>query len=348
MQRVAANLVQALDRQLASRAVATVGVTLLHPSGVRVPELQVIRAKAVGPAGLPLHLWEQFVLPLAARKGRLINLAGAACWRHRRQTCLLHDAAVFDEPSAYRPLFVAWYHHLFRRLARSGADLMTVSAFSRNRLALHLGVDSSTITVVRPGADHFAQVRDEEGESVLARLGLKQANFYLAVGSQNPTKNLPRLLRAWRALPPDRPPLVLVGGANRQVFGEVRLDSVEGLQLVGELSDSELRVLYLNATALVFPSLYEGCGLPPLEAMSLGCPVIASTAASLPEVCGQAALLVDPLDEAELSSAMARLASDANQREILREVGLRHSASRRWEDTGDEFFEHLRELGHRS
>ena len=135
VQRVATRLVQALDAQLPAGANHWV---LLCPPGTEALPLARVEVRHVGTAGLPLHLWEQIVLPLAARGGWLLNLAGAAPYFARRQVCLLHDAAVFDHPEAYACAFVAWYRLLFRRLAGSAAKLLTVSAFSRARLALCL------------------------------------------------------------------------------------------------------------------------------------------------------------------------------------------------------------------
>lgn len=329
VQRVAAELLRAADARLPA------GTRLLHPRAGRPPVLARVAARALGPARLPLHLWEQAWLPAAARGALLVNLAGAAPALASRQLCLVHDAAVFDHPEAYTRAFVAWYRRLFSHLARR-ARLATVSRFSQQRLALHLGLAEEAIAVLPNGGDHLARTEPEAG--LLARLGLEPGRFLLAVGSANPTKNLPALVRAHaRAGFGPALPLVIAGGRHAAVFADERAAADEtdppGVLRTGPLGDAALKALYLGARGLVFPSLYEGFGLPPLEAMHCGCPVAASRAASMPEVCGDAALYFDPHDEADMAQALRRLADDAALRADLRERGLRRAAAFGWDAT---------------
>lgn len=287
------------------------------------------------PAGTAsLHLWEQAALPWAARRGLLVNLAGAAPWFASRQVCLLHDAAVFDRPEAYTRPFVAWYRRLFRHLARSSAELLTVSAFSRQRLALHLGVDPSRLTVLPNGADHLDAVVADA--AALERHGLVGTRYLLAVASANPTKNLPALLDAYARLAPDGARrLVVVGGRNAAVFADGARPDPPGVVRTGAIDDAALKALYQHATALVFPSTYEGFGLPLLEAMACGCPVAASSAAAMPEVCGDAALYFDPGSVDAIEAALRNLLDDADLRARLRAAGRLRAARFRWCDSAE-------------
>lgn len=323
VQRVAHELLRALDESLAPAA-----WTLLCPPGARLPPLRRIAVRIVGSPRLPLQAWEQWTLPRAARGGLLINLAGGAPARAGRQMAVLHDAAVFDHAQAYTPAFGHWYRWLFRRLVQRGDMLLTVSEFSQQRLALALGVPPQRFARLPLGADHLLHVAANEG--VLEANGLRGTPFVLAVGSANPTKNLRALLHAWSLRPPDAMRLVIAGGANAGVFAAAGGADPAGVVRLGPVGDAALVALYRHAQALVFPSLYEGFGLPPLEAMAFGCPVLAARTASIPEVCGEAVLyLGDPGAEA-IAAGLQRVLDDGALRERLRQEGPAQAARWRW------------------
>jgi glycosyltransferase involved in cell wall biosynthesis len=340
-ERFARSLLVALDEALPE----TADWTLLHPQGAEPPPLRRIRARAVGRAGVPLHLWEQLSLPVAARDALLLNLAGSASWlAASRSVSVIHDAAVFDHPAAYTGPFGAWYRHLFRRLARRAAGVATVSTFSRDRLSRALGTPPGRWRVLAEGADHLDAVAADP--AALARLGLAPGRYLLAVASANPTKNLARLIEAFAALPPDGAvALVLVGGRNDAAFADeaARADP-PGVVRAGPVDDATLKALYLGAAALVFPSLYEGFGLPPVEAMSLGCPVVAARAASLPEVCGDAALYVDPTSVESIAEGMRRVLADAALRERLAAAGRARVATMTWRAAAERLLAALDDL----
>lgn len=332
VQRVAEELVRALD----DRPGCEGAVLLVPPQGRRLG-LSRIREQVIGIEGCPLHAWEQFVLPRAARGRLLLNLAGGAPAQGARQICLLHDAAVFDTPEAYTVAFRTWYRWLFRRLARHAEAVMTVSAFSRDRLARALDLPADCIAVLPHGVDHLGAGPADPMlmARTLSRLGLSPYRYWLAVGSANPNKNLERLLRSHGALPAGRLPLALVGGADPGVFAEVRGKAAKDVLRLGPVTDEVLLQLYQGACGLVFPSVYEGFGLPPLEAMACGCPVIAGYAGALPEVCREAAVYVDPEDGQALSAAMQRLGEDVALRERLVRAGHAVAQGHRWRDAAD-------------
>jgi glycosyltransferase involved in cell wall biosynthesis len=334
VQRVARQLIGALDRCLLSATNAGLGdVVLLVPPGAHPPPMQHIRTEVLGRRPMSLALWEQFRLPWAARHGWLLNLSGSSPLLGHHQSCLIHDAAVFDRPLAYSRAFRLWYRALFWLLPRLGAQLLTVSAFSRQRLAAVLGMPEASIGVVPNGAEHLADIVPDA--AVLARLGLVAGRFFLAVGSVNANKNLAALQAAFTALPPDHGcQLVLVGDSHPRVFGaqsSPRAADEPHVLRTGPVNDAALKALYQHALALVFPSLYEGFGLPPLEAMACGCPVAASSAAAIPEVCGDAALYFDPASIEQISVAMERLRTDEALRLQLRHAGLARAASFQWD-----------------
>ncbi len=260
----------------------------------------------------------------------VLNIAGSGPWFGGPQVSWLHDAAVFDHPEAYRPAFVAWYRALFRRRARRGDLLIAPSRFAQARLALHLGVAEPRIAVLPHGADHLDVIEPDAGAP--ARLGLGGVDYWLAVASANPTKNLDRLVQAHARLPAaGRPRLVLAGGRNQRVFAAAG-PAGGGVLQVNEPDDATLKALLRGARALVLPSLVEGFGLPAVEAMREGCAVVAAQAGALPEVCGEAAEYVDPLDVDDIARGLAATL-DEGRLQQLRERGRARAAEMRWSDT---------------
>jgi len=331
VQRVALGLLNAIDEYLSTtRDFARTRWVLLCPPFGSAPALRRIEVRRLGWGWPGLHLWEQVALPIACRGGALLSLSGSAPALKRLQICTFHDAAVFDCPEAYTPPFVAWYRLLFRRLSATARLVITVSEFSKRRLMAHLGLSDGRIVVVRSGAEHLADVTPDL--SILDRLHLLPGKFFVAVGSANPTKNHQAMIRAFLALPGERGlRLVIAGGTHDSVFvAESRSQADECIVRTGSVTDAQLKALYQHAAGLVFPSTYEGYGLPPLEAMSCGCPVLASNAASIPEVCGDAALYFDPYCESEITTAMRRLIDDPQLRDRLRCRGDQRAKELTW------------------
>ncbi len=338
VQRFAAEVVRAIDEQW-HQGPAPV---LLTPRDAVVPALRHVRVEPVGPAGLPLHLWEQVVLPWRARSGRLLNLSGSAPAWARGRIATLHDAAVFDHPEAYTRRFRVWYRWLFRRCARRDDTVLTVSAFSQQRLAQALGVAPGRFDVIPGAGDHLA--REQPDERVLARLGVAPGRFALCVASANPTKGLDLLLDAWgrSGLAAAGARLVLVGGQHGAVFRSAPHEELpQGVNHAGACSDAELAALLRAALLLVVPSRYEGFGLPMLEAMGVGCPVVAARAGALPEVGGEAAMWVPADDAPALAEALAGVWGDPVQQQWLREAGRARAAQFGWAASAQRLLQRL-------
>ena len=301
---------------------------VLHPPGARDAGLRALRAEPVGTRGG--QAWEQVDLPRALRGDLLVNLGNTApILAGARQAVVIHDAGAFDTPESYSFAFRTWYRLLQRRLARGGARLLTVSEFSRGRISAALGVDAASIGVLPEGGEHILRIPADG--TVLARHGLEPARYALVVGNPAAHKNLAALTAAAEVLGRHGLTLAVAGAADPAVFRAGGAVAAGAARVLGRVSDAELRALYQNALCLVFPSRYEGFGLPPLEAMTCGCAVVAAHAGAVPEVCASAALYFDPAQPATLAEALDRLVTEDGLRDGLRAAGLERAAAFTWE-----------------
>lgn len=325
VQRYATEIVKALDTLVVSGGThGARRIVLLVPPGTPRPDwLRGIAGRSVG--SLRGQAWEQLELPRHTSDGVCLNLCNTAPLAGRSTVVAIHDASVFAVPETYSRAFRLWYRQLHRRLGRRVMRVVTVSEFSRSELGRYVGIPPERIAVIPAGSEHILAQPADPG--VLERLGLR-GRYLLAVGSQSPHKNFAGILAALRHLDPDIG-LVFAGGANSRVF---RLSGAASgvAHLVGRVTDGELRALYENAACFVYPSFYEGFGLPPLEAMTCGCPVIVSRAASLPEVCGDAAVYCDPGDPVDIARAIEAVLGNPGLQADLRRRGPERAAGFTW------------------
>jgi len=234
---------------------------------------------------------------------------------------------------------------LFENLRRSiektikrASAIITCSAFTKSRLVGLLGVDEKMVSVIPLAADPvFRPLDREETGPVLKKFGIRKPYIFYS-GKYDPLKNLLRLVRAFAQVRASHD-VALVFSGPRNWFYYVVMEEVRSLGLTedfiatGVVTDEELAALYNEASALAFPSLYEGFGIPPLEAMSCGTPVVASRECSIPEVVGDAALFVDPLSAESIASGLATCMEESRAREELVRKGFSRVAEFTWETT---------------
>ena len=276
------------------------------------------------------HAWEQVVLPLrAARRGASVLLcpANLAPVAHPRVVVVLHDAAVLRHPGSYSRAYATWQRHLLPAVARRALHVVTVSEFSRRELCALLPLTPERVTVV-PGGVGEGFAADADARGAARALGLRRP-YVLCVAAQTARKNLAALGAAAAALAAEGVDTVVAGGHRPQFARE---HGLAGLRLLGRVPDALLPGLYAGAEAFVLPSRYEGFGLPVLEAMASGVPVVAAATGALPETCGGAARLAAPEPDA-LRDALLDVVRDAAQRERLRAAGLERAAAFGWDRT---------------
>jgi len=289
-----------------------------------------------GARGFGGHLWEQIVLPGLVRRGELLwSPANTGPLLLRNQVVTVHDLSPVDHPEWFNRTFALWYRRLLPALTTRARKVITDSAFSKTRIVARTGVPASKVVVIPPGVDtaRFSVPEPSALQAAQARYGLS-GRYVLAVGSLEPRKNLPRLVHAWEQLQERHPDVALVlVGSRAHTLRRVTLGDGRSLRLLGYVPDSDLSLLYGGATCLAIPSLYEGFGLPVLEAMACGAPVVAARAGALPEVVSDAGLLVDPLDVDQLAATLSRVVVDGDLRAALSQRGVERAGHFSWDRT---------------
>jgi glycosyltransferase involved in cell wall biosynthesis len=294
------------------------------------------------------NIWEQVNLLAQSAQGILFSPSGMGPWLHPRHLVTIHDIRAYSTahadslPSRTRN----WQRASFRALTKTAAMILTDSNYSKSCILNTFHLYDNRVKVIYPGADHILEIPPDP--EVLSRLHLEPQKYVLAVGSLYPHKNLGILHSInWQKYDLK---LCIVGEApdtNAKSFMKVveeARNQPAHILYTGRRTDAEIKSLYTHAFAYVLPSLYEGFGFPPLEAMFCGCPVIASDRTSIPEVCGDAALYFDPLSSESLRRAVDRIVTDDAMRKTLIENGYQRSNQFRWDRAAQQIMDVLNQM----
>ena len=285
------------------------------------------------------HFWEQISLRNFLRKmGKplLLNLSGLGPLFYNNQVVTIHDLAFIRHSEWFSKSYYFFYSKLTPLVAKQAKKIITVSAFSKQEIVALLNISPSKINVV-PNAV----------TSLISEVNVvKSASKYmLAVSSLDPRKNYARLISAFLKADIKDYKLLLVGSKYKHFntdFSEFEMN--EKVDFLGYVSDTELAALYKNADVFIYPSLYEGFGIPPLEAMSSGCPVIVADIASLRETCGNAAIYVNPYNVSDMSEAIRKLAYNEVLRNELIQLGKQNCLRFSWQTSAKKVLDTLDEI----
>jgi glycosyltransferase involved in cell wall biosynthesis len=304
-----------------------------HRASVRAVWEQVVQPQVLRRIGADLVHAPVFVAPLVASCPSVITI---------------HDLSFLRFPELFRSANRLYLTTMTRMSARRARRVIAVSRHAARESVELLGVEPSRIEVVYHGVDPaFRPLPTEQVEAFRQRLGLP-ARFALFVGTLEPRKNLSRLIEAFARIPDSGARLIIAGGKGwlyDGLFCHVeRLGLQDRVSFVGYVPQDHLPLWYGAATVFVYPSLYEGFGLPVLEAQACGVPVLTSSVSSLPEAAGDASLLLDPYDVEALAANIHRLLHDRPLRERLREKGLVHAGQFSWVRTARETAEVYRRV----
>lgn len=287
------------------------------------------------------HLWEQIDLPKYLKKNDnplLLNLCNTAPLFYKNKIITVHDIAYERFPQNFNWKFSFVYKHMIPFIVHNSKHIFTVSEFSKNEISHFYNKDKKYISVVYNAVNNIFAPQKKEN----------QEKYILAVSSLNYQKNFHSLIKSFNLLEDKKVKLFLVGGINKSFANLELLKDIESninIVFKGRVNDSELISLYSNAIVFVFPSLYEGFGIPPLEAQACGTPVVCSDVASLPEVGGENSVIYcEPYSVESIREKISLVLNDKKLQNSLREKGFKNVNRFSWEKSASKVVEIIKRL----
>jgi glycosyltransferase involved in cell wall biosynthesis len=340
VQRYAREVVANIDAQLVDTNARAVICAPEIAGADKFADMEFKALKHAGPSRGRGVVWEQLSLP-QHRQGPLLNLCNMAPIAVQNQVVCLHDLNTFLNPESYSASFRLFYRLMTPLIARRAARITTVSNFSARMIEHHLGVKRSDIRVLGNGHEHV--LRWDASASSIFDVHPARRPYVLLIAHSAKHKNVGFILGLADAL--DNLGVdVWVAGASSGIYSAIDDKTAPNVKRLGYVSDDDLAALYSNAMCLAFPSLTEGFGIPLVEAMALRCPIVASTRASMPEVCGDAALLADPEDAGAWIAHFTELARSSSLRSELVDKGARRVLDFSWVETAKGYRDMLLEM----
>lgn len=343
VQRYAYEIVSALDEILSQAADAAPAIQLVLPPGVGTKlALSTIGETKTGfGAG---HAWDQFVLPFYVREG-VLSLGNFGPFLTRCSIVCIHDANTFILPESYSRSFGLAYRMLLPLVGRRASRVATVSQFSADMLVKYGVCRREKIFIAPNGHEHVS--RWDAKRARLPLVATLKRPYVLLLGSSARHKNMDVIIKQAQALDEAGIDVIVTGGAS-DIFAEnAPMVTPPNVHRIGYVGDDELAALYEGALCLVFPSKTEGFGIPPLEAMAKGCPVICSTAASLVEVGGDAVLYVAPDDGDRWRDTIIALSRNQDLRASLSAKGRQRATLFSWKRSARLYLDEIRQLRQR-
>lgn len=283
------------------------------------------------------HLWEQIELPSYLKKNEsslLLNLCNTAPVFYSNKISTIHDMAFFENPLWFSKKFATFYRFLIPRIIRSSKKILTVSKFSKNEIIKYTSTPKENIDIV------YNAVSKE-----FTNNQIQKEDYILTVGSLNPRKNLNTLIEGFQMIEDDSVKLVITGSKDKVFANDYyhhQINENTNIVFTGHLNDNELLELYQKAKVFVFPSLYEGFGIPPLEAMACGVPVITSNIPVFRELYKDSALFFSSTEE--LTSKLKLLITNIDLQNKLVDRGLNQVEKYSWESSANKLDEIISKL----
>lgn len=296
--------------------------------------------KTVVCGSLNTHLWEQISLPRYLKKigsPLLVSFTGCGSLNYDNQITTIHDVSHERYPEWFSKNYYRYYHYMIPRISRKAHAILTVSEFSKAEIVDVFGLDPKKIHVVHSNVPFHTKPSREE---ILNYKPDTDERYIIAVSSMDPRKNFVKLAEAFK-MREDKSLKLYIIGMRFKAFNTPDMERLMDANIVlpGYIDDDALQKMYQNATMSIYPSFYEGFGLPPLESMTYGCPAIAADIPALREVSGDAALYVDPFDPKDIIAKIDLLAKDKELQQELRLKGLEQIELYSWEKSAKQVYE---------
>jgi glycosyltransferase involved in cell wall biosynthesis len=341
VQRYAFEIVAAMDDILAQDhdLAAALAMRLILPPAVEARPVTAVIGSSRTRFGSG-HAWDQFILPFYAGN-RVLSLGNLGPVLARNHIVCIHDANTFIEPASYSRVFGATYRNLLPLIGRRARRVATVSRFSADALVRHRVCQPEKIFIAPNGHEHA--LRWDAGRARLALIDELKRPYVLLLGSSARHKNIEIILNQAQGLDEAGIDVVVAGGAS-SIFAANAAIRRPNIHHTGFVDDDDLAALYERALCLVFPSRTEGFGIPPLEAMTRGCPVISSDAASLCEVGGDAVIYVDPDDGDGWRQAIIALSRDDDRRATMIARGRQRAGLFSWRQSAGLYIDEILRL----
>jgi glycosyltransferase involved in cell wall biosynthesis len=330
VQRTAFEMVCAIDRLIEKKQVEVDDVSLvLIYSGEIINPIELKHIKLLQRGKFTGNVWEQLELPLYTWGSLLISMCSISTLFKAKQILIVHDASFLVNKSFFSFAFRTWYKFAIPFISFICRQIVTVSYFSRSELIKHGGINPKKLTVIYNSADHILRF-GEPSETFTQKINALKP-YCLTVSSLGANKNFPGLSKAIAKIDFSNYHMLIAGGE----IGTLKYAPPGSeVNYLGYVSNDELKYLYTNASLFIFPSFYEGFGIPPLEAMICQCPVIASNTSSIPEVLADACDYFDPSDSEGMAQAIATLINDKARLNELKIKGYQRALNYDWEKSG--------------
>ena len=327
VQRLAHEIVKELDKVIKkNEAVILVPKNILFKN-IRYENIEI---KKVGI--LKGHLWEQLELPYYVwrNQGRLLSLCNTAPIINTGIVNIC-DVSPKINPGFFSKSFSIFYKVLYWFITKTSLKILTISNFSKVEIIENYKINPNKINIIYCGWQHMNEII--ENEKILKKLQLEDKNFYLGVSSINPNKNFKYIIELAKIYPEKT--FVIAGKLNQKVFGGMDLEKVKNLVWAGYVSDGELKSLYKNTTGFIYPSFYEGFGIPPLEALACGCKkVYISYTSCLPEIFEDSVIYLNPY----------KVEKVLNETEVIKEENIKKILDKySWEKSAKKIIDVIRE-----